>query len=109
MTTLGDLFKVEPEQWGLRGDPWVCAAMRDRLSNEPLPTDLDDVRQRLLDTFREVVGVDLTDRQVTEEHVYREEFAHGGMSSGGISLPTWRERLVPLLVDTASRHLRTDA
>jgi hypothetical protein len=36
--------------------------------------------------------------------VYREQFAHGGMSSGMISLETWRDQLIPLLAERAELH-----
>ncbi|MDQ1291556.1 MAG: hypothetical protein QG615_1364, partial [Nitrospirota bacterium] len=35
--------------------------------------------------------------------VYREEFAHGGMSSGFVCLEVWRDRLIPLLVSRGRR------
>jgi hypothetical protein len=31
----------------------------------------------------------------------RAQYAHGGMSSGMISLDTWRQRLIPILVEQA--------
>ncbi|WP_187344132.1 hypothetical protein [Streptomyces sp. 3211.6] len=36
-------------------------------------------------------------------HVYRERYAHGGMSGGMVHLDTWRQRLLPLLVERAGR------
>jgi hypothetical protein len=96
---MGELFEVQPERWGLRGDPYVWRALQERLRGTPVPAEASEVEGLLLDAFRVVVGVDL--RTAREEHVYREEFAHGGMSSGSVHLPTWRERLVPLLVQRA--------
>jgi hypothetical protein len=52
--------------------------------------------------FTELVGVDLVSNP--ESSVYRERFAHGGMSGGMISLDTWREQLIPLLADRARLH-----
>jgi hypothetical protein len=45
--------------------------------------------------------------------MYREQYAHGGMSSGMISLDTWRQRFIPMLAERAttrlsSRPQRTD-
>jgi hypothetical protein len=37
--------------------------------------------------------------------VYREQYAHGGMSSGMISLDTWRQRLMPMLAERARTRL----
>ncbi|WP_173096692.1 hypothetical protein [Actinomadura verrucosospora] len=96
---MNQLFEERPEQWGLRGDPYVWEALQERLRGTPVPAEAGEVEGLLLDAFRAVVGVDLT--TAPEEAVYREEFAHGGMSSGSVHLPTWRERLVPLLVRRA--------
>ncbi len=56
--------------------------------------------------FGEVVGVNLA--SYPEQTVYREQFAHGGMSGGMISIETWREQLIPLLTDRA-RLLGTES
>jgi hypothetical protein len=54
-------------------------------------------------TFEELTGTALADD--SDEHIYREEFAHGGMSSGMISLETWRRQLLPALVQRAATLL----
>lgn len=86
----------EPEGWGLRGDPYVWAALREYLAGVPLPDDEVTLEESLFSAFTAVVGSDL--RTEPAERVYREEFAHGGMSSGHVHLPTWRDSLIPLLV-----------
>jgi hypothetical protein len=48
----------------------------------------------------ELTGTALADE--SPEHICREEFAYGGMSSGMISLETWRRQLVPTLVQRAT-------
>ena len=35
-----DLFEPEPEQWGLRGDPYAWMAMRDLVRDRPRPADV---------------------------------------------------------------------
>lgn len=94
--TMDQLFDEEPEQWELRGDPYVWAALRERLAGLPLPADDTTLEETLLTVFTSVVGVDL--RTELADRVYREEFAHGGMSSGPVHLPTWWDSLIPLLV-----------
>lgn len=94
--TMDQLFEEEPEQWGLRGDPYVWAALRQHLAGRPLPNDKAKLEASLLAAFTSVVGADLRTEQA--DQVYRREFAHGGMSSGHVSLPTWRDSLIPLLV-----------
>lgn len=97
--TIADLFDPEPEHWGLRGDPYLWRALRGHLSDADAPTSVDEVVSRLHTAFGELVGLDLAgDRQPS---VYRAQYAHGGMSSGMISLDTWRERLMPLLAERA--------
>ncbi len=101
---LGDLFAPEPEQWGLRGDPWVWAAMRGRLDHREIPDTDEQVEQVLTDTFRELVNVELTQGSLgkDEEQVYREQFSRGGMSSGLVHVVSWRDRLIPLLLSRAA-------
>ncbi|MFD5633658.1 hypothetical protein ACFWJM_05870 [Streptomyces sp. NPDC127077] len=102
--TMADLFDPEPERWGLRGDPYLWRALRAHLSDADVLTSVDEVVSRLRAAFSELVGLDLAgDRQPS---VYRAEYAHGGMSSGMISLDTWRERLMPLLAERASNLLQ---
>ncbi|MFI6601396.1 hypothetical protein ACIBHX_34545 [Nonomuraea sp. NPDC050536] len=97
--TMARLFSPKPDTWGLRGDPYVWAALRDHLTMTPVPGDAEEVEELLVRAFLAVVGVDL--RTAEEESVFREEFAHGGMSSGTVHLATWRDRLIPLLVSRA--------
>jgi hypothetical protein len=93
------LFEPEPEQWGLRGDPYLWRALRDHLSATDIPTSGDAVVTLLHRAFSELAGVDLA--SASDERVYLEQYAHGGMSSGQICLPVWRDRLVPLLTKRA--------
>jgi hypothetical protein len=99
MRYVADLFDPEPEQWGLRGDPWVWRALRDHLGEAYLPPSAGEVEAMLYTAFNRVVAVDLGTE--TAESVYREQFAHGGMSSGHVHLQTWRVVLLPLLLDRA--------
>ena len=99
--TMDELFEEKPEHWGLRGDPYVWEAIRQHLVGVLLPDDDVELENLLLTAFASIVGVDL--RTEVAENVYREEFAHGGMSSGHVCLPIWRDRLIPLLVSRARR------
>jgi len=94
-----ELFDPEPERWGLRGDPHVWRALRDHLSGVDVPASVDEAVSLLRVAFSDLVRVDLvTDARPS---VYREQFAHGGMSSGMVCLDTWRDRLLPLLAERA--------
>lgn len=91
---MGDLFTPVPEQWGLRGDPYAWDAMRAHLDADPVPDTGEAVARVLADAFERVVGTPLRN---SAEAVYVEAFAHGGMSSGQVHIPTWRDTLIPLL------------
>ncbi|MDI6911263.1 hypothetical protein [Nocardioides sp.] len=101
---MGSLFTPEPEQWGLRGDPYLSRALREALDETSIPSTDEGVDNLLLDRIKDMTGVDL--RQELQEALYREEFAHGGMSSGQIHVPTWRDRFVPLLIARAAGSRR---
>jgi hypothetical protein len=103
MKQVADLFDPEPEQWGLRGDPWVWRALRDHLGESYLPPSVGEVEAMLYTAFNRIVAVDLATE--TSPSIYREAFAHGGMSSGQVHLETWRVVLLPLLMDRAGTML----
>ncbi|MEU7601841.1 hypothetical protein [Streptomyces sp. NPDC041003] len=96
---MADLFDPEPKTWGLRGDPHVWRALRDHLSGTDVPESVDEVVRLLRAAFSKLVGIDLVGDLASS--AYREQYAHGGMSSGVVSLDTWRERLMPLLAERA--------
>ena len=100
---LSALFDPAPDTWGLRGDPYVWRALRAHVSGTDIPTSADEVGRLLHAAFTDVAGVDLASARGSS--VYREEFAHGGMSSGMISLDTWRQRLMPMLIERANELL----
>jgi hypothetical protein len=99
------LFDPEPQTWGLRGDPHLWRALRAHLAGRDIPASAGEVADLLHEAFRELAGTDLASDPATS--VYCEQYAHGGMSSGMISLDTWRQRLMPMLIERAGA-LRAD-
>jgi RimJ/RimL family protein N-acetyltransferase len=97
------LFEPEPRRWGLRGDPHLWHALRLHLADEDMPGTVDEAMGLVRAAFRELTGADLASGH--EETAYREQYARGGMSSGWISLSTWRERLMPLIAERAAAAL----
>ena len=97
--TMASLFDPEPETWGLRGDPYLWRALRDHLAQTDIPASADKVVGLLHAAFGELAGLDLVSG--TASSAYRAQYAHGGMSSGMLSLDTWRQRLIPILVERA--------
>lgn len=100
---LADIFVPEPQHWGLRGDPHVWREFRARLEHVQPPSSADELIALLHNTFEDAVGVRVTAADAPDS-VHRPEFAHGGMSSGMVSLVTWRNELMPVLEGRA-RHL----
>ena len=97
------LFDPEPQTWGLRGDPYLWRALRAHLAGQDVPASAGELAALLRAAFRELTGTDLASDPATSVH--REQYAHGGMSSGMVSLDTWRERLIPLLAERARTRL----
>jgi len=94
-----DLFDPEPQTWGLRADPYLWRALRAHLAGQEIPGSPGELADLLHQAFRELAGTDLASDPATS--VYLEQYEHGGMSSGMISLDTWRTRLLPMLTERA--------
>jgi hypothetical protein len=90
---------------GLRGDPYLWRALRAHLADRDIPATEGELTSLPREEFRELVGIDLASDPATS--VYGEQYAHGGMSNGMISLGTWRQRLIPMLAERAERRRRT--
>jgi hypothetical protein len=102
-TRVSALFDPEPQTWGLRGDPYLWRALRAHLAGQDIPASANELASLLHAAFRELTGTDLASDPATS--VYLEQHAHGGMSSGMISLDTWRQRLMPTLTERARTRL----
>jgi hypothetical protein len=101
--TFDDLFEREPWQWGLRGDPHVWNAMRERLRDRPIPDNVFAVRRALEETFTEVTGAGLSSTTGLDERVSLPRFRTGsGMSDGMVSLHFWAFTGIPILLDRAA-------
>jgi hypothetical protein len=100
---MADLFDPEPRTWGLRGDPYLWQALREHLAGTDIPASTGEVVNLLQAAFGELTGLDLGCDPAPS--VYLEQYARGGMSSGMISLDTWRERFMPMLAERASTLL----
>lgn len=92
---LGDLFKTEPDEWGLGGHVAMWAELREKFSREPLPGDSPQLERLLENAFWEATGHSLS--FCTEVIVPR--FAGPGSPRGGVSGATWRYRLFPLIIE----------
>ena len=95
---LSMLFEPQPDTWGLRGDPYFWAYLKDKAKGMPLPTP-DRLEAWIKEEFKSVSGVELTLTAMS----YVEQFAHGGMSSGGLAGDWWLEDGIPLLKNRLPR------
>lgn len=94
MNTIADLFKTEPPQWGLRGDPYLWRDLARVFEAVPLPESADTLKAMLEAAFLTMTGHTVTEK----ETFFVERYAHGGMSSGHIDPGFWREKGFPLLL-----------
>lgn len=99
--TVGGLFHERPTQWGLRGDTYLWDELLETLADVALPKNRNEIENILDSAFRSATGKSLA--FLDEIEIRR--FAHGGMSSGGISGRFWRENGFPLIIE---RFLRVN-
>lgn len=92
--SISDLFTREPEQWGLRGDPFLWGEMRKAFEGVPIPDTEQQFTALMGEAFERLVG-DAMDHAAP---VYIARYAQGGMSSGYIDPGYWREKLLKLLL-----------
>ena len=93
-TSVGDLFRTHPTHWwGYRGDPFLWEDMAGHLADLRLPSTYSELAIILEKSFEELTGKQLSDT----EDVHLDRYAHGGMSSGLISIGFWRSKAFPLL------------
>ena len=89
------IFERKPEQWGLRGDPYLWDEMRDLFVGDSLDISIRDLANQICECYENAVGEPLT----YNSKVYVERFAHGGMSSGYVSGEFWICSGIPFLID----------
>jgi hypothetical protein len=92
-----ELFATHPRQWGMRGDPHLWRELAARLNAHPEPTSGLELEGLIQHQLRLLTGVDIATSTETAVQIHR--YPTSGMSGGLISPPTWRDRLVPLLVE----------
>jgi hypothetical protein len=96
------LFDPEPRTWGLRGDLYLWQALRARLAGQDVPASAGELTGVLHAAFRELAA---STWPAIPPPRCTGSSTHGGMSSGMISLDTWRQRLMPLLAERAGTRL----
>lgn len=84
--TIADLFRHEPFDWGLRGDPYLWKDMRDYFENWVLPDSIGELDRRIAIAFEHLTGASID----SKEPVFNPQYDMGGMSSGHIDPGFWR-------------------
>jgi len=102
--TVGDLFHERLKQWGLRGDSYLWDELLETLADVVLPSSREEIESILDAAFKSATGKSLA--FVDEIEIRR--FAHGGMSSGGISGQFWREKGIPMVLNRFEESLERE-
>lgn len=94
---VGDLFRVEPVQYSLRGDDRLWRELRTSLAEFPMPEDPFAVRDVVAAGFEANVGIPLT---TDHRPIYVPRFDPGhGMSAGHVDPRWWADTAIPILMD----------
>ena len=93
------IFERRPWQWGLRGDPYMWDDLQGKCVGKSTDIDEYDMAHMVFDFFKATTGESLS----LDSRPYVEKYAHGGMSSGGLSGEFWISKGIPMLVENLRR------
>ena len=91
---LSKIFEEKPKRWGFRSDPYFWDHLKERAESMDLISP-DELEKWIKAEYLSVSGKALTDKYM--DFAVVEQFAHGGMSSGGVDNQWWVETGIPLL------------
>jgi len=91
---LSAIFEEKPERWGFRGDPYFWDYLKKLAENMDIISP-DELEKWIKKEYLSVSGKPLTDKY--GDFAVVEQFAHGGMSSGGVDNIWWLEEGIPRL------------
>ena len=91
---LSKIFEEKPKRWGFRGDPYFWNYLKGLAENMEMisPSELEEWIKK---EYLSLSGKPLTDKY--NDFAVIKQFAHGGMSSGGVDNTWWMEEGIPLL------------
>lgn len=95
-TFVSVIFTPEPDQWGLRGDPFFWRYLKAQYQTVPLPYSPKVFQKEVLHIFTELTG----EPPAPDKHYFVEQFAekYVGMSTGHLSGDFWLKKAMPLLM-----------
>ena len=91
---LSRIFEEKPKSWGFRGDPYFWDYLKEKAEN------MDMISPRELEKWIKKEYLSLSGKPLTNQYMdfaVIEQFAHGGMSSGGVDNQWWMQTGIPLL------------
>ncbi len=91
---LSRIFEEKPESWGFRGDPYFWDYLKERAEKMDM-ISFDELEKWIKREYLSLSGKALTDKY--GDFAVIEQFAHGGMSSGGVDNLWWIDTGIPLL------------
>ena len=91
---LSIIFGEKPERWGLRGDPYFWDYLKDCAENMEILSP-DELEQWIKAEYFSLSGKAMTNEYM--DFAVIKQFAHGGMSSGGVDNRWWTREGIPLL------------
>ena len=91
---LSRIFEEKPTSWGFRGDPYFWDYLKERAESMD-PISPDELEKWIKEEYFSLSGKALSGKYM--DFAVIEQFAHGGMSSGGMDNLWWTETGIPLL------------
>jgi len=91
---LSAIFEEKPAKWGFRGDPYFGDYLKNLAENKETISP-DELEAWIKNEYFSLSGKKMTGEDM--DFVVIKQFAHGGMSSGGVSGEWWVETGIPLL------------
>jgi molybdenum cofactor cytidylyltransferase len=91
---LSIIFEEKPERWGFRGDPYFWDYLKEHAENMEIISP-EELEEWIKEEYLSLSGKPLTDEYMDSAVI--KQFAHGGMSSGGVDNRWWMEKGIPLL------------
>jgi len=91
---LSIIFEEKPKRWGFRGDPYFWDHLKKIAENMDVISP-EELEEWIKEEYFSLSGKALTDEYM--DFAVIKQFAHGGMSSGGVDNRWWVNKGIPLL------------
>lgn len=92
--TAAKYFEHSPEQWGLRGDPFLWDEMKISFEKINLPVSSREFDRLLHKFFKQLTG----EKPEKGKTIFIERYNDSGMSGGFVSCDFWLEKGFPLII-----------